>query len=513
MVLLLLFVAAALAGYGQDTLVYFRDITFSSEQERTALDAAINQKKPDYFTLFGVPGKPTPADAKAKYFDFLNRMGYEKWVDKKPDKRVKYVYESIHKTFLEKYEAKTLFSDIWANGDYNCVSATALYCMAFDQFGIPYSIKETPNHVYPVAYPKAQQVIVETTNPMVGSYAFNQQFKAQYVENLRKQKQISNTEMSSGEINALFDKHFFKEETDITLHQLVGIQYMNDGIFKIEAEQWVEGIRQFEKAYLFFPSEQVVNGLYVGYTNAFNQRTKKDTVHAALLGLLSRFKKQGVTEDMVKGEFARAVDNVLFDQGRKMDMVAYYNAVDRRIVDPELKKEIGFIYNYEFGRYYYNQGRYSESEPYFEKALGMRPNNQEAQSIYLQLLERNLRGTHNGKEALDLLNDVATRNPTLKGNNNFNTLMATGYLLKFMEDFDAGKPAEGDKYRLMFEEVYRTNADLNVNRYSIGQAYSTAAVYYFKKNQLAKAKVYIDKGLELVPDNQELQMRKRAIAR
>jgi tetratricopeptide (TPR) repeat protein len=496
---------------GQDTLVSLQDITFASTSEASAFREALEANRFDYFTLFSLSGTKPSMASKQKFYDFLGRMGYEKWADKKVDKKVKFVYETIHKTFLDKYEAKTLFSEIWLNGNYNCVSATALYCMAFEHFQIPYSIKEKPNHVYPVAYPKAQQVIVETTNPMVGSFAFNQQFKQSYIENLRKQKSISNQEVSSTDVNELFDRYFFKEEVDISFRQLVGIQYMNEGIFNLEAQEWLPSVQQFEKAYLFYQNEQVANGLLVSYLKAFLMRTKKDTIHAQLLGKLSRFAKYGITADIVKSEFGQAANSLLFDQGKSAELTAYYHTLDKRVRDKELKDEISFIYFYEHGRYYYNQGRYSESEPYFEKAFVLHPNNQEVQGIYLNLVERNLRATHSAQEAIDLLNLTATKNPTLKSNNHFNSLLATAYLNKFGEAFEKNTPADADKYRLLFEEIYAGNKDLNVNTYFIGQAYSSAAVYYYRKNQTAKAKMYLNKGLELVPDNRELLNRKRAL--
>ncbi len=494
----------------QDSLVYWSEIRFESPAEKAALTAALIKKQPDYFELFnsGVPSSSNPRD---QFYRFLKGLDLSKFQDKKADKKVKFIYESLHKAFLTKYEAVNLFSDIWKTGYYNCVSATALYSIAFNYFDIPYVIKEKPNHVYPVAYPHDKQVIVETTNPMVGSFAFTAQFKETYIESLRKQKLISNQEASSKGVSELFDKYFFKEELDITLAQLVGIQYMNDGIFRLDNEKWLEATWQFEKAYLFYPSDQVTNGLAASYFKAFQQNQKKDSTHALLVARLSRFAKYGITFDMVKSEFVQAINSLLFDQGKSAELSTYYKVLSRGLKQKELIEEIDFLYNYEVGRYYYNQGRYSDSEPYFEKAFSLRPSNQEVQTIFLTLLERKLRGTTKADEAVTVLEKTLQENPLIKTNNNFNTLLATAYLAKFAEDFENNRPTEGDKYRLLFEQNFGNNKDLNINDYLIGQAYSTAAVYYFKKNQNTKAKTYIEKGLEYAPDNRELLMRKRAL--
>jgi len=495
----------------QDSLVYYRELSFSSTEEKSAFQNFFQKKEKDYFVLFSQAGKTSSSLSKEKFYTYLNKMGYEKVADKKQDKKVKYIYENVHNAFLSKYEGKSLFSDIFINGDYNCVSATALYCMAFDYFKVPYVIKEKPNHVYPVAYPNNQQVIVETTNPMVGSFAFNDQFKASYIESMKKQKLISNQEATTKNNNELFDKYFFKEEVNITMDQLFGIQYMNDGIFKSEAEDATGSYKQFEKAYLLYPSENIANGLLVSYLKAFQLKTKKDTSHAILLAKLARFSKYGISQEIILGEFSTASNTLLFGQGKHNEFANYYKSFNNHLIDPDLKEEILFIYNYEVGRYYYNQGKYLQSQPYFAEAFKVRPHNQDVQNTYLQILERSLRGTTNAPEAILLLTEASDKNPVLKENNKFNSMLASTYLAKFNDDYLNGLVQEGEKSRLSFESLYTKENDLSVNPDFIGQAYSTAAVYYFRKNQLAKTKYYLERGLEFAPGNRELTNRKKIL--
>jgi len=43
----------------------------------------------------------------------------------------------------------------------------------------------------------------------------------------------------------------------------------------------------------------------------------------------------------------------------------------------------------------------------------------------------------------------------------------------------------------------------------VGRAYSEACVYYFKKGQKVKARQLLDKGLQLVPNDYQLKIRKQ----
>jgi tetratricopeptide (TPR) repeat protein len=495
----------------QDTLVWLNELSFSTSREKDAFYKAIQEQQPDYFKLFNYDKLPETDYRKNKFYTFLKGLDIGDKGGKKNSKRVKYIYENVHTAFLTKYQAKNSFSEIFETGFYNCVSATALYCMAFEYFKIPYVIKEKPNHVYPVAYPQTDIVVVETTNPMVGSISFSEQFKRAYIENLRKQKLVSNHEVQSTDATSLFDQYFFGKESEVTLSQLVGIQYMNDGIFKFEEEDFSTSYKQWEKAYMFYKTDQVVNGLVLSYYKAFQSLTKKDSLHASLVAKLSRFTKFGVAQDHVKGEFGNAIQALLFENGNAEGLKNYYNVLQKGVRNKELKDELAFLYEYESGRYLFNQGRFSVSKPHFEKAFDLRPNNQDVQKIYLQVIAHGFRNATKGKEVLSVLKEALSRHSVLSNNNLFNSMLASSYLQLFGESFEDNKPNEGDEFRIAFEKIFTENNELTVEPAFIGQAYSQAAVYYFKRSQIQKAKSIIDKGLAIDPNNRELQARKRLI--
>ena len=83
--------------------------------------------------------------------------------EKKEKKRIKFIYDAFHDTFLKKYNSSVFFSEIFKNGNYNCVTATALYCYVFEKLDIPYKVKDLPTHVYLIAYPDLYNIKLETT--------------------------------------------------------------------------------------------------------------------------------------------------------------------------------------------------------------------------------------------------------------------------------------------------------------------------------------------------------------
>lgn len=90
-------------------------------------------------------------------------------------------------------------------------------------------------------------------------------------------------------------------------------------------------------------------------------------------------------------------------------------------------------------------------------------------------------------------------------------MIAMSYALLFGEAYQKGNLAEAEKYKSVFEEMVKSNKDINLVPSIVGSAYSSGCSYYFKKGQKAKAMQLLEKGLELSPDNYELRTRQQMI--
>jgi tetratricopeptide (TPR) repeat protein len=502
--------------FSQENLVRYAEVRFTSPFEKKVLDDYFLAKKSDLFMLFMANGALLPeasiVQSKERFLAHLKAYQNEKFKSKKNDKKAKLIYDDIHSAFLQKYEGKNSFENIFYNGYYNSVSASALYGLAFDQMNIPFVIKEDPTNVYLIAYPETDRIMIETKNPLVGFYTMDQTFKQNYVKMLKDQKQISAKEFAAADVNALFDKYYFAHQQDITLINLVGIQYQNDAIFMMEENRNEDAFAQLEKAYLFNPSDRCGYLLTVAATAAFETRKTKDSVHANYLSKLSRYKNYGITSDMIQGEFSRIIQELLYTEGKKKELDLYYKQLDHGITDFETKKEITFLYNYECGRSLYTQARFKESLPYFNEAIKVKPNHADTKTALIGALSQTYRGSGSNLELLKELEKYADQYPSLQENNLFNSMFASSMAVQFNQEFNLGKPIEGEKYKKQFEEHAGKFSDLILDNNLIGQAYSSAAVYYFRKGQKAKAQSILTKGLEYAPNNYELLRRQKVIS-
>jgi tetratricopeptide (TPR) repeat protein len=502
------------AGKAQDTLVQIQDLTFNSEFEKKTFEEALINKKEDHFSLAVANGQVlNDSDilkAKDRFYGHLKLIDSDKFKAKKNDKKIKQVYDDIHKTFLSKYEIRNRFEDIFSDGNYNCVSATMLYGLAFQQLGIPFHIIEKPTHVYLVAFPDNESIVVETTAPTIGYFTPSDQFKQNYVKVLKDQKLISAKEFASTEMNALFEKHYFGEFKNIGLTELAGLQYMNDGLYYLDEEAYLQALHQFEKAYVLYPSDRVGYLLMLSSYNAFNTSEKTGPNHALALAKLSRYKKFGIKGDIIQAEFVKVIQDLLFDKNDQASMENYYKTFIAQVRDKELGSELSFIYYYEFGRMFHNRSEFEEGLPYLEEVLKIKPNNADGNSLFLNCLFRSMRNENNQK-VITSLNAYGIKYPFLFKNSSFIEMLLTAYLLEFDRSYQQNNATLGEKYRLLFEDLVKNHPDTEPDQYTLANAYSSGALYYFRKGQNSKAKAILTAGLAISPENFALKERKRMI--
>ena len=139
-----------------DSLVRWNEIAFSSPFEKTSFHTFLKDGKKEYLRLFLANSASADEDLERfekKIEQTLREINASDAIRKKNDKKIKYIYQLVHDRFLSKYQEENRFYEIIKNGNYNCVTATALYALFFERLAIPYAIKEEPTHVYLVAYP------------------------------------------------------------------------------------------------------------------------------------------------------------------------------------------------------------------------------------------------------------------------------------------------------------------------------------------------------------------------
>ncbi len=499
---------------GQDSLIYYNEVSFSSEFEKKAFDEYFRNGTVDYLSLFlGLSPEITEEDLQI-FSNRINQTSQDiaRAIEKQKSRKnkVALLYKKIHGTFLTKYEAIIDFNSIFSSGYYNCVTASALYGIFLEQFNLPYTVKEEPSHVYIMVYPQEERILIETTTPIRGYFVFDKAFKDQTIQYLAKQKIISGQEIARSTTDELFDKYYFKNE-NIDLIKLVGIHYMNNSLFSYDKGDIEHALTQAEKAYLYYPSDRHAYLMLYFQAQLLNATEYKTLETAKLLSRLSRYKNYGIEPSMIEADFLRLTQQTL-NQNKIILYDECFEVLQINIKDDDILDRIKYIYFYEKGRLLYNQGRHDEASKFIENSLELQPGNVDLMSFFINNLKLTL-VYWDAKDVIEKLESYYLKFDQLSQNNHFIQMLAESYLIQMSNDYDKQKINEGEIYRKKFEDlVNKSKTTVRVSPEAVAIGYSAASVYYFKKNQTTKAKFYIDKGLEFSPNNQELLFRKRMIS-
>jgi len=500
-----------------DSLVFFDDLSYHSEFEKESFESFFSEDKKNFIAMFLAVGDSSNDEllqtAKASIQSKIDKYNSPSFKKMKVEKRVKKILKDVHDSYFKKYELQAYFDEIFTDGIFNCVTASALYSVIFENIGIPYSIKISINHVYLVAYPETNSILVETTNPMEQYYIYDQHFKERYIEYLTTIKIISEDEAKSKTVEELFNEYFYREK-DISLQNLIGILYYNRAVSLMEDKKHEEAFSSFEKAYFLNPSEE--NGYFLMATDAIilNECDYSDIKYAAYLAKLSRYKNIGISNDNISHEFYKITYTVLVNSSDTELYNEYFNKLIEEINDTTLINEIGFVYYSEMGRYFFNKSEYKESLPYSENAYRIERKNADAENLFISSIILSYSDMRNISGILDSLNNYAGKYPELADNNKFQGLRYSIILNLCNRSFSMHDGTKALEYLSMFENLLPPDySDLDVSLISkdIVNAYSKAASYYYRKGNYSKTKKYLEKGLEFVPGNYELLIKLNSV--
>lgn len=423
------------------------------------------------------------------------------------EKYLKKVYQNIHDTFLKKYEINVTFDRLFVDGWYNCVTACALYGIIFQKLDIPFVVKKTPTHVYIIGYPDAEQILIETTDPLMGFKTFSPSFKQNFVVQLASLKLIDQAEAGTG-VNNIFDKYYFTKEK-LGLKELAGIHYYNHGLDFIEKNEFMKASWDLEKAYTILPDDKQTSEVYLGsLALALSNSSYPNFDHVYALAELAGFiGTNNISTNDIINEFNRFLYFNLTNKNDTVFAKKGYEHMIATVTSEEVIKEVKRSYNYERARLSYNRGKFDEGFRFSKEAYLASPGNLDSENLMRTCLANLALSNYDPQLILNEVETLIQTNGELKSNVYFSAILAELYLARMGEEFDKKNQSQALSFKSKFEELYDAAAFGKVSDYAIGKAYSKACVYYFKRGMDREARAILKKGLAYSPNNSELRSR------
>ena len=495
-------------------LIKLRDLTFKNETEKETF-VRFNSSKDSsnvFDLLFNSFDKSQIGNRELALQKINKCVSYlqSEVGDKSEAKKVKFTYDYVHKEFLNVYKLRNSFINIFETGEYNCVSASALYAVIFSRLSIPYQIKETPEHVYLIAYPNSSKILIETTSPTKGYYQFNTAYITNFVKHLYDSKIITKEDYESQSANDLFNKHYFTS-ANISLLQLAGLQYSNFALYYLDDKDLKNANEETKKAYFLFPGERHKFLLKSTVAALLDKDGYENADNISNLLILCRFinlKSSDINSDVIYNEFGKILRTQLIKNSDYDSFEKSYTKITNELSDSTLKGEIGFAYHYELARLGYANSKSKEYEmTHLTAAYLFNPRNADLRSLIFAEYTELLRKYDDSKSIMELSDNFAVKFDFLKDNDSFLSVKANCILDLAYQSFFYSNITKGDTYLTEFEQLLKTNNNVSPTATFVEKAYSQAASEYYRKGNQVKAKQYLKSGLIYAPNSFGLQQR------
>jgi hypothetical protein len=491
-----------------DSLVKHSDIKYATDFERNIVSDYLNKRIPGYFKLFMATSPDIDSMKAANYEDLYNlffensfRGRFAKYNHRK---KIKIIYSHVHSAFLSRYEFNTFFDKIFNNGDYNCVTATALFGIILDHLEIPFYIIETPIHVYLVAYPDRNHIKIESTGPYSGYFVYNQTMKRTFIEFFKTRRIIDENEFYDSSVDELFDKYYFHGNR-ISLKELIGIQYLNNAAFNIMENKLIDSYINMEKSYLFYPSENTENLLYnylIKIIPALNYEEKGDIDY---LVKLTRYSYADFITEIINSEFLKITETYLINKGESEYYDEIFRYLSENICNNSYLKRIKYIYYFEKGKFLISNDEQKEGHELFIKAMELFPDEKSLQAAFLQSLKSMLEQS-DIYEAVKEIDACANKFRELAANRKFIEYKMTSYLTAAAKSIKLKDIKQAEQFLSSFEKLGSNMTAIVVDEHLVGEVYSGLSVLYFKRGLYNKARECLQRGLRIAPENSHLKM-------
>jgi hypothetical protein len=481
-----------------DSLVKYSDLQYHSDFEKLAIHHYVTQASDTFNAFLAIDAKMDDSEALNLYENYKSIYRFlqaEKLDSKNLSKKIKIVYSTVHEYFLKKYSVNDFFPIVFKSGSYNCVTASILYSMVFDNYKIFYKVMASSEHAYLIANPGENSIVIETTNPDFELTIFNGEFKQQYVNYLRNSKLINESEYKNKSTEEIFEEKF-NEVKEVKFINLLGFQYYNKALSKFQNNEVKEAYELCQKAYFFYPDLQIKALLNNSLLFEIEKCNFDKITDIDYLAQFARF--ENINSDVIVGVFNNILNHYLQYNDKQEYVESLFKRLASQIVDKAMLEEISFSYYLRMSRQFFQTNK---AEYYISNAIKIKSNHNDANIMLKAFIFDKFSRIFDPKAMLDTLQRLETKyqyeqiSPVLQ---DFKRIA----WLKIAESlYNDKKPDQGDKYLVKFENDCTSQVDNQLLARTIESTYRLVAVYYYYKNQKTKAKSYIDKALKYVPNS------------
>lgn len=484
------------------------DLAFHSTYEKQCFTAIDLQQSPKIENILALLMAGNPINGEKEFLKAQQKLDLiiadlekEKIGEKKLKKSAKIIFDRVH-SYLRLYKESAHFDQIFNDGIYNCLTASALYAFILERFNIPYALVEMPTHVFVLLDPGGENIGLETTDPKEGVFRLD---KSKMVAELRQQKMVSDEESRGKTDEEVYDTYFKKAQIKINLNQLIGLAYHNFAIEKLNEKAFKAAIEYSEKSLFLYPNEDRQIVRMTGLSALTETTTIEKPENFAPFFALYDYpimhkslneKLPSIFEDISKKYLINDYDQEKYNQ--------FYQYFIQQLNKKQQPTEYFVYTNYLYtGMNAGLKRNFIKSLAAFDSAYSIKSGNLRLQELLAISLTEIM---NKDKYAFRPTNtdSLLAKYTFLKDNERFMVLHCQQKLKPLVALFDDGKDTEGFAAVTAYEPKLDAIKSTIEHKLSIEIIYDAIFRFYVRKDDYKQCRHWLEKGLAIEPGNDYL---------
>jgi hypothetical protein len=162
---------------------------------------------------------------------------------------LRHLFTKTHHKILRNYVEYCSFNATLNEGDYNCLTGTAVYAILLTHFNIGFKVIETNYHIFLIADTAEGEILFESTDP-IGGFVDNSAAILKRTSVYRENKITSANADNSYHYN-------FSMYNSVSMEELLGLVYYNYSIDAYNHKHLMLAVNYLDKASCFYQSKRI----------------------------------------------------------------------------------------------------------------------------------------------------------------------------------------------------------------------------------------------------------------
>jgi tetratricopeptide (TPR) repeat protein len=417
-------------------------------------------------------------------------------------KQLERLFEEVQGAFLTRYNENALFDDLFVNGDFNCLTASILFALLFDEYRLPYELRVRPEHVYVITAVDGTMVSVETTDPVSGVFAYDEKFKRQLLEQLLNAKILSRSQVDTLGADAALAS-VAEADSVVDIRGIAGALYFNSGLSEHQAGRQGTAIAQLAKGYGLFPFGPTRQTLLMAMAAKVDQSDLTDTADIELLGRTWAIANNDERGDGIVTIHERLLTASLVEHSDTALARKQTEILLRYVEQASVRDRIQFAYQLEFGRFLAIKKDFGGALEHFLLANAINPDHAQLSEWIVGALVEKLQRSPDRSAFIRNLDSLVELHPELKGLEAMRRCYMITYLIAAEDNFNIDRRQQAESHLSEFESLFVPDrSDLPVD--AIASSYISGWRSWTRARRGDMARSCIARGQRIAPYNEEL---------